>query len=472
MPSATVQVETIVSGISPEDAVVSFGRMHGASILECVQPCGSNERFSVFAFDPVTSFSQAATNTTSAVESVYQHTTRNPNIELAPSCLPFVGGWIGYFTYEAGARLERAIPDGRYETSLPIAHFNLYDAGAIFDHDRNQWLLFAVDWPDGCFSHRPTISARLRALRHALVDPPRHPRRSQRQPPEVSTNLSKADYCRRVETALHYVASGDVYQVNLSQRFEATMDVDPLSLYLDLRSASPAPFAAFLPSNETSIISASPELFLRLRGRHVLTRPIKGTRPRSLDPVLDEAYRHDLMDSPKDHAELAMIVDLLRNDLGRVCSFGSVHVLDEGAIESHPSVFHRVATIEGTLAAGQNWSDLLRATLPGGSITGAPKIRAMQIINELEPTPRGIYCGAIGWIGLDGSMTMNVAIRTMTYRMGVVRWYAGGAIVADSDPQLEYEESLAKAGGMFVAAGCSRSIPTEPMSSNLAEAKS
>ena len=192
---------------------------------------------------------------------------------------------------------------------------------------------------------------------------------------------------------------------------------------------------------------------MELRGDHVTTRPIKGTRPRGGSAREDETLRRALAESEKDAAELNMIVDLLRNDLGRVCSFGSVRVVDPGEIETHPTVFHRVATIEGRLTPGRGWAGLLRASFPGGSITGAPKIRAMQIIDELEPTRRTAYCGAIGMIGLDGSMSLSVAIRTMIQAGGSVHLHAGGAIVADSQPEEEYREILAKARGMFAALG-------------------
>jgi len=200
-----------------------------------------------------------------------------------------------------------------------------------------------------------------------------------------------------------------------------------------------------------AILSSSPELFLDLRDGHVVTRPIKGTRPRTGDPRIDAMARRELAESEKDRAELTMIVDLLRNDLGRVCSFRTVQVRDPGEIEEHPTVYHRVATIEGDLKTGLGWSDLLRAAFPGGSVTGAPKIRAMQIIRELEPTPRGIYCGSIGWIGLDGAMSLNLAIRTIVQRGDVVHLYAGGGIVAQSTPDGEYAETLAKLRGMLRA---------------------
>ncbi|GAG27694.1 unnamed protein product, partial [marine sediment metagenome] len=214
--------------------------------------------------------------------------------------------------------------------------------------------------------------------------------------------MSREAYFSKVARAKRYIEAGDIYQVNLTQRWAVHTDASPIELYLRLRGASPSSHAAFLPWGDYAILSSSPELFLDLRRGHVITRPIKGTRPRVGDPVRDAAARQELLESEKERAELTMIIDLLRNDLGRVCSPGSVRVSDAGTLEEHPTVFHRVATIEGDLEAGRDWLDLLLASFPGGSVTGAPKIRAMQIIDELEPAARGVYCGSIGMIGLDG----------------------------------------------------------------------
>jgi len=261
-------------------------------------------------------------------------------------------------------------------------------------------------------------------------------------------------YIQKVERAKAYIAAGDIFEVNLSQRFVAQVDAPPEDIYRRLRAASPSSHAAFLPWPNLAVMSSSPELFLQLTDGHVVTRPIKGTRPRGHDDASDLINRRALESSEKDHAELTMIIDLLRNDLGRVCAYGSVLVREAVTIESLPHVFHQVATVEGMLQSQFTWLDLLRASFPGGSITGAPKIRAMQIINELEQSPRGVYCGAIGLIGLDGNLSLNIAIRTMVQQGNTVRFDAGGAIVADSDPHQEYEEIMAKVKGMMQALNC------------------
>jgi para-aminobenzoate synthetase component 1 len=265
--------------------------------------------------------------------------------------------------------------------------------------------------------------------------------------------MTRDEYLANVHRAKRYIAAGDAYEVNLTQRFSTTTDAPPLDIYRRLRLANPAWFSAYLAWDDRAILSVSPELYLDLCGQHAITRPIKGTRPRTGDPATDARHRAELITSIKDQAELNMIIDLLRNDLGRVSRVGTVQVISPGQIEEHPTVFHRVATVVGELTPDHDWTDLLRATFPGGSITGAPKVRAMQIIEELEPTPRDAYCGAIGYIGLDGTMVLNLAIRTMIQTGQSLHLYTGGAIVADSDPHDEYNETMAKAAGMLRALG-------------------
>jgi anthranilate/para-aminobenzoate synthase component I len=272
-----------------------------------------------------------------------------------------------------------------------------------------------------------------------------------RAAPPWST-FSRQAYIDAVARVIDYVRAGDVYQVNLSQRFTAGCAVRADTIYERLCAQAPAAYGALLDYGDHALVSNSPELFLRVEPlpdgrRRVVTRPVKGTRPRL--PGMDV----ELRDSAKDQAELAMIVDLERNDLGRVCEVGSVRVVDPRVIEEHPTVYHGVATIEGVLRDDVTLVDLLRATFPCGSVTGAPKIRAMQIIDELEPVRRGPYCGAIGYVSSTGVIEFNVAIRTMTIKDGLVDIPVGGGIVADSDPAAEYDETLVKAKAMFAALG-------------------
>jgi aminodeoxychorismate synthase component I len=247
-----------------------------------------------------------------------------------------------------------------------------------------------------------------------------------------------------VALAKDYIAAGDIYQVNLSQRFQTTLEVPAVEAYRALRQVNPAPYAAYLDLGSAQVLSSSPECFLRMNGRDVVTRPIKGTLPRACDP-------NQLLRSAKDNAELLMITDLERNDLGRVCEFGSVHVPSLVTVESYATVHHLVATVAGRLRPEVSHVAAVRACFPGGSITGAPKIRAMQIIDELEPHARGLYTGAIGYFGYNGVSDFNIAIRTTILQKGRLTFHAGGGIVADSEPVAEYEETLAKAEGIIRA---------------------
>jgi para-aminobenzoate synthetase component 1 len=260
-------------------------------------------------------------------------------------------------------------------------------------------------------------------------------------------------YRRAVERVREYIFAGDVYQVNLSQRFQLPLRGSPFDAYLRLRRVTPAPFAAYINLPEVQVLSASPERFLHFNPgtRRVQTRPIKGTRPRGRTAREDRQLAKELLESEKDRAENVMIVDLERNDLGRVAEIGSVEVTELAVLEVLPTVFHLTSTVEATLREDRDLVDLLVATFPGGSITGAPKIRAMEIIDELEPTARSVYTGAIGYIGFDGSMDLNIAIRTILVGDGEAYLQAGGGIVADSDPELEYQETLHKASALVEA---------------------
>jgi para-aminobenzoate synthetase component 1 len=251
-----------------------------------------------------------------------------------------------------------------------------------------------------------------------------------------------------VRNALEYIAAGDIFQVNLSQRFAASGQVEPLDLYLRLKAVSPAPFSAYLRWDALAVVSASPEWFYQTRGDHLVTRPIKGTRPRGETPAHDAMMVEELRNSVKDRAELTMIVDLERNDLGRICRYGSIRVDEPLTIESFAQVHHLVATVEGRLRPSSGPIDVVRALFPGGSITGAPKIRAMEIIDELEPTRRSLYTGAIGYFSRGGTSAFNIAIRTMLVEGDRVSYQVGGGIVADSDPENEYRETLAKGRGL------------------------
>jgi para-aminobenzoate synthetase component 1 len=454
--TARAVVEPTEVSAPVESVVRVFAGASEPAILESSRHIDTYGRFSIFASDPVETISLGVGASPDPLSALFEHLNRYPVLVGPAGQIPFVGGWIGFLSYEAGLKAQRVEPHPPKGIGPPLARFGLYDAAVVFDHRDEQWYLTAVDWRAASAVRRPPVTERLAVLRERLqaasrveMDVPPQPFTTRPIP-----NMSRHSYTAKVLRAKRYIEAGDVYQVNLTQRFAARTDASPLELYWRLREASPSSHAALLVWDDAAIVSSSPELFLDLRQGHVVTRPIKGTRPRTGDPRIDAIARRDLAASEKDGAELTMIVDLLRNDLGRVCSFGTVKVTEPGEIEEHPTVFHRVATIEGDLKPGMGWVDLLRAAFPGGSVTGAPKIRAMQIIRELEPTPRGVYCGSIGWIGLDGSMSLNLAIRTMVQRGDEVHLYAGGGIVAESTPEGEYEEVLAKLQGMRRALNC------------------
>jgi para-aminobenzoate synthetase component 1 len=359
-----------------------------------------------------------------------------------PDGLPLPCGAVGAFGYDLGQHLERLPHHAEDDLDFPDLVLGFYDS------------LTSLDVADGT-AVRVELGTRVsrRAIDRGTYGEVFGAGASTARP---GRNFTREGYLAAVTRVREYIAAGDVYQVNLSQRFHARSRRPPFEIYEALRAATPAPFGAFLGFGRRSLISASPEQFLELRGRTLVTRPIKGTRRRGTAPEEDERAAKDLLESPKDDAELAMIVDLERNDLGRVCEPGSIVVAVPKVLERHPTVHHLSATIEGRLRSGLGPVDVLRATFPGGSITGAPKIRAMEIIDELEPTRRAFYTGAIGALGFDGSMNLAIAIRTVLADGPDYYFQAGGGIVADSDPADEYDETLAKAAAMARALGVER----------------
>jgi len=365
--------------------------------------------------------------------------------------LPFAGGAIGLLAFEAGRYVERLPVTTVDDGGSPGLAWGWYDAALCWDGNAGRgWLV-----------GRPEAVGELRARLSARIVPPRRARVKAGGRHLVS-NFTRADYLDAVERARKYIAAGDIYQVNLSQRFTVRVDEDGLDLYCRLREASPAPFAAYLdfraldvPAGvaRLEVLSSSPERLLLIDGDRLETRPIKGTRPRGRTPETDACLAEELRASVKDSAEHVMIVDLERNDLGRVSAVGTVRVEALAALETYANVHHLTSTIAGQRRPDASLEDVLRAVFPGGSISGAPKIRAMQIIDELEPTERGVYTGSIGYISACGHADLNIAIRTITLADGIARFQVGGAIVHDSTPEAEYRETLDKARGMAQALG-------------------
>lgn len=354
--------------------------------------------------------------------------------------LPFVGGAIGYFGYEYGAALDGIAPaPDPDDPGLPALAFGFYDSALVHDHLTGRTTLVAPDAP---------ALARLRAL---LSASPRPHSPTPSLPHSLTPSLPPLAYAAAITRIRDYIAAGDVYQVNFAHRFTAPFAGSAAALYSHLRTLSPAPHAAFLDFGDFQLVSSSPERLLRVSDHTVETRPIKGTVARAADPVADAQNRARLLASAKDHAELLMIVDLARNDLGRVCSPGSVRVAARHDLETYATVHHLVATVRGELAPGLDRFDALRALHPGGSITGAPKIRAMQIVAELETARRHAYTGALGYLGYDGDADLAIAIRTITCARGLASYHVGGGITWDSDATAEYEETLHKGRAMHAA---------------------
>jgi para-aminobenzoate synthetase component I len=388
---------------------------------------------------------------------------------------PFQGGAAGYLGYDYGAVLER-LPAPRYDDlGIHDVVLGLYDWVIAWDHRlETAWIVSS-----GLLETGPAREARARQRLDLVRERLRGPARPARPTPGVASargtsqeapsypvlgveaaepiglrsTFTHRGYLDAVARVRDYIVAGDIFQANLSQRFQAPLVEPAFDLYARLRRGNPAAFAAFLDYGQVQVMSASPERFLHLdqNGRHVETRPIKGTRPRGLGPMHDAALGRALSESDKDRAENVMIVDLLRNDLSRVCRPGTVRVPELFALEQHPTVHHLVSTVVGELDPGADAIDLLRAAFPGGSITGAPKVRAMEIIAELEPSRRGVYCGAIGYISTTGALDTSIVIRTYLALRGRVYFQAGGGIVADSDPELEYRETLDKARALIGA---------------------
>ncbi|WP_371368494.1 Aminodeoxychorismate synthase component 1 [Sporomusa rhizae] len=372
-----------------------------------------------------------------------------------PDLPPLTGGIIGYFGYDMGYLLETIPAVSIDDLENPDCVFGFYDTVLIFDHYTNKIYISSNGFPEKDFiSQQRRAEARIDELTSLITKAqPLSEPKPQIPDGEYQSNFTHKGHCDMVQKGIDYIAAGDIFQVNLTQRFNAKVTVPPYELYRYLRHINPAPFAAFLNFGEVIVASASPERYLLVTDEMVETRPIKGTRPRGKDPESDRKLREDLITSEKDRAELVMIIDLERNDLGRVCEFGSVRVPDLIRLEEYATVFHLVSTVVGKLREGKDVIDLVTASFPGGSITGAPKVRAMEIIDELEKVRRSIYTGSIGYIDFNGDADLNIVIRTFVIKGDRAYYQVGGGIVADSVPELEYEESLDKARALMRALG-------------------
>ena len=369
----------------------------------------------------------------------------------------FTGGWVGFFGYELGGYIETVPQATDDDLRLPLIRLCFYDRLLAYDHRGKSFWLIAleldddIETPQQKFYFLEDLLDKARAVR-VPVPPPADIENTDFA--QIRSNMTKDYYLRAFEKIKRHIYDGDVYQINFSQRFEHKYLSRPIDLFHWHNRYNPSPYSAYIDAGRFQIVSASPEMFLTVNGRVICTKPIKGTRKR-IEETSDEARQinsenfHQLLNSEKEKAELNMIIDLERNDIARICKPGTRKVVQPRTIETCPSVFHAVATVAGELRDNVNFCDILRAMFPGGSITGAPKIRSMQIISEIELTARGVYTGSIGFLGLDGSISLNIAIRTTIIKNQTAYIQTGGGIVADSDPQAEYDETLIKARALL-----------------------
>ncbi len=420
-----------------------------AVFLDSGYPHSQQGRYDIIAADPVctlvthgeittvTDHGAVTQSNADPFALVKQHVSRYQQVT---GDLPFNGGAIGYFAYDLARRLEHLPVLAEDAEHIGEMAVGIYNWAVIVDHHRQQSML--AGWGlDG--KTRDNLIARFSQLPDLQAQPVFH------VVGDIKANMDKEGYAKAFDRIKHYLKEGDCYQVNLTQRFAAACEGDPWAAYQLLRQLNPAPFSCYLNLPEAQILSSSPERFLKLQNGIVETKPIKGTRPRKADEAQDRQQISLLENSKKDRAENLMIVDLLRNDIGKTCKTGSVKVPKLFAVESYATVHHLVSTITGELADNQHALDLLKSCFPGGSITGAPKIRAMEIIEELEPNRRGVYCGSVGYIGFNGNMDTNIAIRTLVHSNNTIRFWVGGGIVNDSVVDDEYQECFDKAAALL-----------------------
>ncbi len=373
--------------------------------------------------------------------------------------VPFTGGAVGYFSYDLCHFIEKLPKQAKDDLNLPECYLCFYDAIVAFDHQESKTYIISTGFPELKEDKRKLrAKERLNELRNMvmLAPPPTVIKDTLAvKDKQLKANFTHAGYLEAVAKAREYICAGDIFQVNLSQRLEVDINITPYELFRRLRKINPAPFANYFNFEDVNIVGASPERFLKVKGDWVETRPIKGTKPRGKTIKEDKALAESLKKSIKDRAENIMIVDLERNDIGRVCCYGTVKVKELAILETYPTVFHLTSTVVGQLREGKSVINLLKATFPGGSITGAPKVRAMEIIDELEPTRRSVYTGSVGYLSFSGDMDLNIVIRTFIIKNGRAYFQVGGAIVYDSEPEAEYIETLDKGRALIRALGLS-----------------
>lgn len=370
--------------------------------------------------------------------------------------LPLVSGAVGYFSYDYGRKKEGVSARWGKDVDIPDSILVFYDNFIIEDHKKGRLFLVANNHGQMC---EAGMEEMLRLVELAEAAKNSRIVRDERGGPDhdskVTANFKKEDYMNAVQRMINYIIEGDIYIANMTQQLQIKSSVPPYEMFQRLRRGNPSPFGGYFNYGDFQVVSASPERFLQMRKGKIQTRPIKGTRKRGSTPQEDDALRLELEQSEKDRSELLMIVDLERNDLNRVCVPGSVRVTELFAVEAYATVFHLISNVEGTLQPGLTVMDLLEAAFPGGSITGAPKLRAMELIDELEHSRRNLYTGSMGYLSLDGDCDFNIVIRTALYQDGVYHLGVGGGITCESELEFEYEETLQKAKALLEALGVS-----------------
>jgi para-aminobenzoate synthetase component 1 len=442
-----------------------FKDQEGAVFLDSAQMRPLCGHYSFIALDPFCVFSakngvltrQGQCLRVDPIEFIRQELAKFSQATI-PELPPFQGGFVGYWGYELAQHLEPLPLAARDEMHFPDLIAGLYDVVLAFDQYQQRAWIFSCGFPALQEKERnqraeQRLAAILQQIQALAPLEDSQQRGASVEKIKIVSNFSPDAYVETVQKTIDYIFAGDIFQANISQCFSADLpkDFSAFALYQRLRELNPAPFAAYLHFANTILASASPERFLKLQNGEVETRPIKGTCPRGKSPEDDRALAQALLKSEKDRAENIMIVDLMRNDLSRVCEDHSVQVPQLCGLESYATVHHLVSVVRGKLLAHLSALDLLKASFPGGSVTGAPKLRAMEIIAELEPTQRGPYCGCIAYLGFDGNMDTAITIRTFCIRNNRISFQAGGAIVADSCPNQEYAETLLKARALFKA---------------------
>lgn len=460
-------ITEITTQHTPESLAAQLSTEAGLVLLRSGMPDAPQSRYSFVSARPFLTFrsfgSRCELRSTNGLQEAFGnpwHTLDSlmSRYELLDELdLPFpVGGCFGYWGYDLKNFVEPKLTRNAVnDLELPDCHVGFYDSLVVFDHRLSKtWLIVTGLKVDGSRSESVANESAAWWQEQLASTPDEHSEQAignQQPAANVTSNFTRQRFIAGVERAQRYIRSGDIYQVNLAQRLSAPLSTTPWGFFERLAEVSPAPFAGYLDCSDFALASSSPELFLRLSGSHITTRPIKGTRPRAHDPVRDAQLTYELQTSPKEMAELVMITDLLRNDLGRVCEYGSVQVPELVRLERYAQVQHLVSTVEGRLRRDVTHFAAFASCFPGGSITGAPKIRAMEIIDELEDVARGPYTGCIGYLGFNRESQLNITIRTAVCQGDKVHFHVGAGIVADSIPAAEYDETLAKARGFLAA---------------------